>query len=51
MPFGLCNATSHFPEIDVTSTVKSYEKNGNLVLCFVHDVAIATPTLEDHIER
>ena len=24
---------------------------GNLVMCYVDDVVIATPTLEDHIER
>ena len=26
-------------------------KYGNLVMCYVDDVVIATPTLEDHIER
>ena len=27
------------------------KKYGNLVMCHVDDVIIATPTLEDHIER
>ncbi|XP_063727283.1 uncharacterized protein LOC134854855 [Symsagittifera roscoffensis] len=27
------------------------KKYGNLVMCYVDDVVIATPTLEDHIER
>ena len=39
MPFGLCNATS------VT------KKYGNLVMCNVDDVVVATPTLENPIER
>ena len=32
----------------LTSVTKKY---GNLVMCYVDDVVIATPTLEDHIER
>ena len=27
------------------------KKNGNLAMCYVDDVVIATPTLEDHVER
>ena len=27
------------------------KKNGNLIMCNVDDVVIATPTLEDHLER
>ena len=27
------------------------KKYGNLVMCYVDDVVIATPTLEDHIDR
>ena len=28
---------------------RSDEKDGNFVMCYVDDVVIATPTLEDHI--
>ena len=31
----------------LTSATKKY---GNLVMCYMDDVVIATPTLEDHIE-
>ena len=27
------------------------KKYGNLIMCYVDDVIIATPKLEDHIER
>ena len=30
---------------------ETYKKSGNFVMCYVDDVVIATPTLEDHIER
>ena len=51
MPFGLCNATAMFQRLmaqAVTSVTKNY---GILVMCYVDDVVIATPTLVDHIER
>ena len=51
MPFGLCNATATFQRLmaqALTSVTKNY---GNLIMCYVDDVVIATPTLEDHIER
>ena len=32
----------------LTSVTKKY---GNLVMCYMDDVVIATPTLEDHIKR
>ena len=51
MPFGLCNATATFQRLmaqELTSVTKKY---GNLIMCYVDDVVIATPTLEDHIER
>ena len=44
MPFGLCNATATFQRLMA-------KKYGNLVMCYVDDVVIATPTLEDHIDR
>ena len=49
MPFGLCNATTTFQRLRAfTNVTKNY---GNLIMCYVADVVIATPTLEDHIER
>ena len=51
MPFGLCNATATFQRLmaqALTGVTKNY---GNLLMCYVDDVVIATPTLEDHIDR
>ena len=51
MTFGLCNRTATFQRLmahALTSVTKKYE---NLIMCYVDDVVIATPTLEDHIER
>ena len=47
----LCNATATFQRFmaqALTSVTKKYE---NLIMGYVDDVVIATPTLEDHIER
>ena len=41
---------SHFPPTDGTCTEQRHKKR-HLVMCYVNDVVIATPTLEDHIER
>ena len=52
MPLGLCNATATFQRLmalALTSVTKKYY--GNLIMCYVDDVVIATPTLEDRIER
>ena len=51
MPFGLCNATATFQRLMAQALKNVTKKYGNLVLCYVDDVLIATPTLEDHIER
>ena len=51
MPFGLCNATSTFQRLmsrvlsDICNTV------GNLVLCYVDDILIASSSTKDHILR
>ena len=37
----------HFSKTDDKVT----KKYGNLLMCFVDDVVIATPTLEDHIDQ
>ena len=51
MPFGLCNATATFQRLMAHALIGLTKKYGNLVMCYVDDVVIATPTLEDHIER
>ena len=51
MPFGLCNATATFQRLMVQALTIVTKKYGNLIMCYVDDVVIATPTLEDHIER
>ena len=52
MPFGLCNATAKFQRPMAHALIGVTKKtDGNLVMCYVDDVVIATPTLEDHIER
>ena len=51
MPFGLCNATATFQRLMAHVLIGVTKKYGNLVMSYVDDVVIATPTLEDHIER
>jgi hypothetical protein len=51
MPFGLCNATATFQRLmqKVLATVTN--KYGNLILCYIDDVLIATRTIEEHLNR
>ena len=51
MLFGLCNATATFQRLIAQALTIVTKKYGNLMMCYVEDVVIATPTLEDHIER
>ena len=51
MPFGLCNATVTFQRLMAQALTRVTKKYGNLVMGYVDDVVIATPTLEDHIDR
>ena len=51
MPFGLCNATATFQRLMAQALTSVTKKYRNLIMCYVDDVVIATPTLEDHIER
>ena len=53
MPFGLCNATATatFQRLMAHALIGVTKKYGNLVMCYVDDVVIATPTLEDHIDE
>ena len=49
--FGLCNATATFQRLMAHALIGVTKEYGNLVMCYVDEVVIATPTLEDHIER
>ena len=51
MPFGLCNARATFQRLMAQALTRLTKKYGNLVMCCVDDVVIATPTLEDRIDR
>ena len=51
MPFGLCNATATFQRLMAQTLTRATKKYGNLVMCYVDEVVIAAPTLEDHIDR
>ena len=51
MPIGLCNATATFQREMAQALTRVTMKYRNFVICYVHDVVIATPTLEDHIDR
>ena len=46
MPFGLCNATATFQRLMPQSLTIVTKKYGNLVMCYVDDVVVATPTLK-----
>ena len=48
---GLCNATATFQRLMAQVLTNVKKKYGNLIMCYVDDVVIATPTLKDHIER
>ena len=50
MPFRLCNATNPFQRLMAQALTRVTNKYGNLVMCYVDDVVIETPTLEDHID-
>ena len=47
----MCNATATFQRLMAQALTGVTKKYGNLVMCYVDDVVIVTPTLEDHIDR
>ena len=51
MPFGLCNARAIFQRLMAQALTRVTKTYGNLVMRYVDDVVIPTPTLEDHIDR
>ena len=46
-----CNSTATFQRLMAHALTSVTKKHGNLVMCYVDDVVIATTTLEDRIER
>ena len=50
MPFGLCNATATFQRLMAKALTGVTKKYKTLVMGYVDDIVIATPTLEDHID-
>ena len=50
MPFGFCKATATFQRLMAQALTRVTKKYGKMVMSYVHDVVIATPTLEDHID-
>ncbi len=51
MPFGLCNATATFQRLMSKVLRDVGNRYGNLVLCYVDDILIATRTVEEHLQR
>ena len=50
MPFGLRNATATFQRLMAQALTRVTKKYGNLVMCYVDDVVVATPNLGDHLD-
>ena len=50
MPLGLRNATATFQRLMAQALTRVTKNYGNLVMCYVDDVVIETPTLEEHID-
>ena len=51
MLFGLSNTTATFQRLMTRAIGHLILKYGNLVLCYVDDILIATSTIEEHLER
>ncbi len=51
MPFGLSNATATFQRLMTKVLVDVAQSYGNLVMCYVDDVIIASSTKDQHIDR
>ena len=51
MPFGLSNATATFQRLTSRVLMDVAQSYGNLVMCYVDDVIIATGTVDKHIDR
>ncbi len=51
IPFGLCNAAATFQRL-MSKVMKGIQsKYGNLVLCYIDDILVATNTVDEHLDR
>ncbi len=51
MPFGLCNATATFQRLMTKVLQRIPQSEGDVVLCYVDDILIATTTIEQHLVK
>ncbi len=51
LPFGLSKATATFQRPMSRVLMDVAQSYGNLVMCYVNDVIIATGTIDEHIDR
>ncbi len=51
MPFGLCNAPARFQRMMRQALAPILNAYGNLVLCYIDDILIATQTIDEHLIR
>ena len=51
MPSGLWKAMATFQKLMAQNSISITKKYGDLLMCYVEDIMIATPTLADHIDR
>ncbi len=51
VPFGLCNATASFQRLMNIVLKGIPQEPGNMVLCDIDDILIATTTVEQHLEK
>ncbi len=51
MPFDLCNATATFHRLMTKVLQGIPQKEGDVVLCYVDDILIATTTIEQHLVK
>ncbi len=51
MSFGLCNATASFQRLMNIILRDTPQQPGNMGLCYVDDILIATTTVEQHLEK
>ena len=51
MPFGLCNATATLQHLMANVLASLTQAYGNLVMCYVDDVIVATDNVDQHLSR
>jgi transposase InsO family protein len=51
MPYGLCNAASTFQRLMSKVLWNVTQHYGNIILCYIDDILVATNTIGEHLER